>query len=64
MRSPAADEYRDRVALLSGELFTTIELTTDGRNPKISPNGEFAMYETGAAASIRADSGMFVMGRQ
>ena len=28
MKSPAAPEYLDRVALLTGELYTTTELTT------------------------------------
>src|SRR5262245_27022083 len=50
MQTVAAAEYHDRVALLTGELFTTIEITTDGRNPKISPNGQFVTYETGAGA--------------
>ena len=49
MKSPAAADYRDRVALLTGELFVTTELTTDGRNPKISPDGKYVAYETGAA---------------
>jgi hypothetical protein len=47
MKGPAAAEYLDRVALLTGELFVTTELTTDGRAPKISPNGQFVSYETG-----------------
>lgn len=50
MKGPAANEYLDRVALLSGELFATTELTTDGRNPTISPNGQFISYEMGPAA--------------
>jgi hypothetical protein len=50
MKGPAAAEYLERVALLSGELFSTTELSTDGRNPKISPNGRFMSYETGPAA--------------
>jgi Tol biopolymer transport system component len=48
--SPAAAEYLDRVALLTGEVFATTELTPDGRNPKISADGRFATFETGAAA--------------
>lgn len=52
MKSPAAAEYRDRVALLTGELFTTTELTTDGRNPRISPNGQFVAFETGATTDV------------
>lgn len=50
MKGPAAGEYLERVALLSGELFVTTELTHDGRNPKISPNGRFISYEMGPAA--------------
>jgi hypothetical protein len=49
MKGPAAAEYLDRVAVLTGELFTTTELTTDGRNPKISPSGQYASYEMGPA---------------
>jgi len=47
MKSPEAAAYRDRVALLTGELFTTIEITTDGRNPSISPDGRYVAYEFG-----------------
>src|SRR3990172_2737417 len=49
MASPAAPEYFERVALLTGELYVTTVLTTDGRNPKISATGGFASYETGPA---------------
>ncbi len=49
MRSPAAGEYLQRVALLTGELFVTTDLTTDGRNPGISADGQYASYETGPA---------------
>lgn len=49
MKGPAAGEYLERVALLTGELFATTELTTDGRNPKISPNGQYVSFETGPA---------------
>src|SRR4029079_12716617 len=37
-------EYPARIALLTGELFTTTEITADGRAPKISPNGQFVAY--------------------
>ncbi len=47
MTSAAAAEYLDRIALLTGELFTTTVLTPDGRNPRISGTGAFASYETG-----------------
>ncbi|HKV99481.1 MAG TPA: hypothetical protein VJN96_06650, partial [Vicinamibacterales bacterium] len=47
LRSPASAEYRDRIALLTGELFVTTELTTDGRNPRVSTTGKFISFETG-----------------
>lgn len=52
MKGPAAAEYRDRVALLTGELFATTEITTDGRNPKISPSGHYVAYEMGPTTDI------------
>ena len=52
MKGPAAAEYRDRVALLTGELFVTTELTTDGRNPKLSPSGQYAAYEMGPTTDV------------
>jgi hypothetical protein len=48
---PAAREYHDRVALLTGELYTTIEITPDGRNPRISSTGEYVAYDTGPAGA-------------
>src|SRR5690349_23142374 len=47
MKSSASAEYFERVALLTGELYTATTLTTDGRNPKISGDGGFATFETG-----------------
>ena len=45
MRSPAAAEYLDRVALLTGELFVTTTLTTAGDLPRLSANGGYASYQ-------------------
>lgn len=47
MRSPAASEYLERVALLTGELFVTTEVSADARTPRISADGQLALYETG-----------------
>jgi Tol biopolymer transport system component len=44
---PAADEYQARIALLTGELFPSLELTTEGRNPRLSDGGRYAAYEVG-----------------
>jgi hypothetical protein len=52
MQSPSAAEYRDRVALLTGELFVTTELTTDGRSPRVSTTGRYISYETGPTARV------------
>jgi hypothetical protein len=62
MKGPAANEYLDRVAQLTGELFVTTEITTDGRNPVISPNGKYIAYEMGATSDpmtriVRAGDG-------
>jgi Tol biopolymer transport system component len=51
MKSPAAADYLERVALLTGELYITTEITTDGRNPKFSGDGRYVSYETGLPAS-------------
>ncbi|HEY7476400.1 MAG TPA: M20/M25/M40 family metallo-hydrolase [Vicinamibacterales bacterium] len=49
MKTAAAGQYLERVALLTGELFVTTEITLDGRNPKISGDGQIVTYETGPA---------------
>jgi hypothetical protein len=50
LQSPAAADYRDRIAELTGEVYTTSEVTTDGRNPKISATGQYVSYEAGPPA--------------
>jgi Tol biopolymer transport system component len=42
------DLYLERTALLTGELFRTTEITTDGRAVRWSPSGNFASYEVGS----------------
>jgi Tol biopolymer transport system component len=46
----AADgaSHLERVALLTGELYRTTEITTDGRAVRWSPSGKLASYEVGA----------------
>lgn len=50
MRGGAKTTYRDSIALITGELYETIELTADGSRPAFSPSGLVAMYETGPVA--------------
>src|SRR5687767_839511 len=45
--SPDADRFLEPIALQTGELFRTIELTTDGAAPQFSPDGRFIAFETG-----------------
>ncbi|HTE47753.1 MAG TPA: M20/M25/M40 family metallo-hydrolase, partial [Gemmatimonadaceae bacterium] len=42
--------YVERTALLTGELYRTTEITTDGRTPRWGSTGKFASYEVGAGA--------------
>jgi Tol biopolymer transport system component len=44
------EEFLERAALLTGELYRTEELAADGRAVRWSPDGRFAVYETGAEA--------------
>jgi hypothetical protein len=43
----------EAIALKTGELFRTRELTADGRSPRFSPDGRFVAYETGLEISRR-----------
>ena len=45
---PAADPATlERIALQTGELYTTTEITSDGSVPRISPDGRYVAYEAG-----------------
>jgi Tol biopolymer transport system component len=46
--SPAADASLEAVALQTGELYRTTELTTDGDAPVFSPDGRHIAYVTGS----------------
>lgn len=47
------DAALQAIALQTGELYRTRELTTDGRLPRFSPDGRFLAYETGLEVSRR-----------
>lgn len=53
LNAPRGDAVLDRIALQTGELFVTHELTADGRAPRFSPDGRFLVYETGLEVSRR-----------
>ena len=52
MKSPAAGEYIERIALLTGEWYPSVEVAKDGRLPKLSPDGQWVTYETGPADAV------------
>ena len=49
--SPEAERSLEPIALQTGELFRTTELTTDGAAPQFSPDGRYLTYETGPPAA-------------
>ena len=51
LNGAAGDAFLDRIALQTGELFVSRELTADGRAPRFSPNGRFIVYQTGLEVS-------------
>jgi hypothetical protein len=48
---PDGDAAFETIALQTGELFHTTELTNDGDVPKFSPDGQYVVYETGPLAA-------------
>jgi len=52
LNSPAGERYVERIALQTGELFVTEEVTADGRNPRLSSDGRYVSYETGPANAL------------
>ncbi|HVL69974.1 MAG TPA: M20/M25/M40 family metallo-hydrolase [Vicinamibacterales bacterium] len=51
--SPAAADAFETIALQTGELFQTVELTADGDAPAFSSDGRHMLYETGALPDRR-----------
>jgi len=64
--APGGDQWLEQIALQTGELFQTREVTADGANPRFSPDGRFVAYETGSGAArltriVEPAAGMRVM---
>ena len=51
LAGPDAERALEPIALQTGELYRTTELTSDGTAPQIAGNGRYATYETGAGRS-------------
>jgi hypothetical protein len=50
LEGPEGASQLEAVALLTGELYATTELTVDGRSARWSPDGRTVAYETGTGA--------------
>ena len=53
LSAPGGDRALESIALTTGELFQTRELTAGGRNGRFSSDGKFIVYETGLETSRR-----------
>src|SRR5215510_1634851 len=53
LNGPGGDEYVEPIALTTGELYRSYELTSDGRAGRFSPDGRYILYETGLETSRR-----------
>ena len=50
LAAPGGDRHLEPLALLTGELYHTTELTPDGRAPRFSADGRMALLESGMGA--------------
>ena len=57
LAGPDAAAVLEPIALQTGELFRTTELTTDGANPVFSPDSRSFSFETGAGVAAGVASG-------
>jgi hypothetical protein len=53
LAAPGGDAFFEPIALTTGELFETRELTADGRAPRFSPDNKYIVYESGLETSRR-----------
>jgi hypothetical protein len=53
LNAPGGEAVHDDIALHTGELYTSFELTRDGRSPRFSADDRFIAYETGLEVSRR-----------
>jgi Peptidase family M28/WD40-like Beta Propeller Repeat len=51
LAAPGGAQWLEPIALQTGELYQTREITADGANPRFSPDGRFVSYEAGSGAS-------------
>src|SRR5215469_12602788 len=59
LKAPGGDKYLEEIALQTGELYQTEEITTDGRTPRLSPDGKLFMYEVGVGSGPSTGTRVF-----
>jgi aminopeptidase YwaD len=52
LQAPGAGAFHERIALITGELFRTVELTRDGRAVRFSNGGRWVVFERGSVADV------------
>src|SRR5262249_58320683 len=52
LQGQTGDQFVEPIAIRTGELFQTEEITPDGRAPRLSPDGGVIAYETGAGLAV------------
>lgn len=52
LRAPGGERFLAAAALLTGELYPTVEVAPDGRGLGWSPDGRYAKYMTGSGAEV------------
>src|SRR5215831_9178230 len=58
LNGPEAGEVLEPIALTTGELFRTIELTADGANPVFASDSKHFSFETGSGVTAGTASGI------
>jgi hypothetical protein len=53
LNAPGGEAVHDAIAVHTGELFKSYELTTDGRAPRFSPDARYIAYDSGLEVSRR-----------
>ena len=61
LESPSGGQYLEAIALLTGEWYPSVEISPEGRNPQLSPDGRWISYEVGPTTDpttrlVRADA--------
>jgi hypothetical protein len=51
LAEPGGEKWLEPIALQTGELFQTREITPDGANPRFSPDGRYVAYEAGSGTA-------------